>query len=72
MNEKSYDLKILDTPGGFRDGRMKADAMKYIKTYANTDLFVFCYDSTDHFSLMKLKKYYEEVRDFLEMDEATD
>ena len=43
-----------------------------IETYANTDLFVFCYDHTNQKTLSALKKYYEEVKDFLEMDEVTD
>ena len=51
---------------------MKDNPLKYIQTYANTDLFVFCYDHTDHTTLMKLKKYYEEVMDFFEMDKVTD
>ena len=28
VNEKSYDLKIVDTPGGFEDGRMKKNSFQ--------------------------------------------
>ena len=37
----------------------------------NTDLFVFCYDHNNHYTFLNMKKYYDEVSDFLSMDVAT-
>ena len=75
INDSTYDLKIIDMAGGYQKHKLLQLAIDYkleeMALYANTDLFVFCYDAKDVDTLRSLKKYYDEVSDLLNADPDT-